>query len=86
MANIDLHFGPKPRLHPPVSSTFRRDARLEASSAARPAAKRPKFCRLDAGQLIRSAFLVLLCLCLSQLARAEKAPGQDPAMNAQPKI
>ncbi len=52
----------------------------ETAQAQRPARVRPKFCRIDGGQLVRAAFLVLLCVGLSQLPRAERlAPSGSVA-------
>ncbi len=57
----------------------------EIAQTPRLAPARPKFCRVDAGQLVRTALLVLLCLGLSQLPRVEKiSAGSIPAV--QPKV
>lgn len=58
----------------------------EKVQAQRPAPARPKFCRVDAGQLIRTALLVLLCLGLSQLPRPEKLPASGSVAAFPPKV
>ncbi|WP_363348124.1 hypothetical protein [Methylocystis echinoides] len=47
----------------------------ETAQTVRPARPRPKFCRINPGQLARTAFLVGLCIGVSQLPRVEKSPA-----------
>ncbi len=70
MAHFETVYDARPRLRPSAPSTPARPR--PAGNSHRPAPIRPKFSRLDTGQLIRSALLVLLCLGVSQLARAER--------------
>lgn len=44
----------------------------------------PNFSQVDAGQLIRTAVLVLLCLGVSFLLRGEMLPAQGPAAQSVP--
>jgi len=72
MANIEWRSGVSigRRLPSPVATFL-------PPPPARPAAPRPDFSRVDAGQLIRSVALLLLCLGVSFLPRGEKLPAQS---------
>jgi hypothetical protein len=66
MAFIDSGDNTRPRPRPsalPTPSRPRQAGLLQ----------RPAFSRIDLGQLVRAGFLVLLCLGLSQIARAERS-------------
>ncbi len=80
MAHLELGYNPRSRAPAPATSSRLR----HAEPSPRPAPTRPAFSRIGLGQLIRSAFLVLLCLGLSQLARAEKTPAAGGVVVAPP--
>jgi hypothetical protein len=76
MASMDLNFRTKARRPPAAVSQTPRLSFREAGQASGLRAARPHICRLNAGQLVRSACLVLLCFGVSCLPRVHKAPPQ----------
>lgn len=84
MALVDLGFGAAVSSRP--SASLSRSPTREAIQGQRFTPARPKFCRINAGQLVRAFFLVLLCLGLSQISRAEKLPASGATMALSSKI
>ncbi|GLI93506.1 hypothetical protein [Methylocystis echinoides] len=83
MANVDLHYTAKPLRRPvAVAQGARVTARETKPPLQRPAPRRAAVCRINAGQLIRSACLLLLCLGLSYLPRGEKLAPQGSVVEA----
>jgi hypothetical protein len=72
MANIDAGFRAPLRARPHAIVDARRSKAGEDQPAPSRPAPRPKFCRVNAGQLIRALILVVLCLGVVQLSPAEK--------------
>jgi hypothetical protein len=66
MAHIESGYTARPRPRPSASPTPSRPRQAGQL-------RRPAFSRIDLGQLARAGFLVLLCLGLSQIARAERS-------------
>jgi hypothetical protein len=81
MANADLRYQTS-RRRPLAASRADRAAPGEASQSPRAAAQRLRSCRINAGQLLRSAGLLVLCLGLSYLPRGEKTPPQGSVVEA----
>lgn len=74
MANVDLDNGMTASVRPSATINPRRVPTIciPQRPSLRLTPVRPKFCKIDSGQLFRSLLLFLLCLGLSQLPRAEK--------------
>jgi hypothetical protein len=85
MANIDAGLGAPPRERPrAIVEAYRSSIREEQPAPPPRPVSRPKFSRVDSGQLIRSLILVILCLGVVQLSHAEKGGdgGNGPAAPA----
>jgi hypothetical protein len=72
MAHIDLDdgavFGQRPAAMAPVF----RAGQAQIDEPARPRPALPKFCRVNAGQIFRTIFLVMLCVGFWQIPHAER--------------
>jgi hypothetical protein len=72
MAHIDLDqgaaFGQRPAAMSPVFPM----GRAQNDEPARPRPSLPKFCRVNAGQIVRTLFLVLLCVGFWQIPHPER--------------
>jgi hypothetical protein len=83
MANVDIRYTAKPLRRPvAVAQGARAAAREPKPPQQRAAPRRPAVCRINGGQLIRSACLLLLCLGLSYLPRGEKLAPQGSVVEA----
>lgn len=71
MAHIDLDHGLEIVHHPAANlPALARHRRIEEPSRLRPSV--PNFCRIDAGQLCRTLFLVMICVGFWNLPHPER--------------
>jgi hypothetical protein len=82
MASIDLDFKAKTRRRPVASVRAARISSREPGRTLNFSVDRTALCRLNTGQLLRSACLLLLCFGLSYLPRAQKSPPQGSVVEA----
>lgn len=78
MATIDVDLRTMRRRRPAATLRTPREQSFLAGFSD----DRPPLTRLSAGQLLRSACLLLLCLGFSYLPRVEKAPPQASVVEA----
>jgi hypothetical protein len=81
MANVDLRYAAQSHRRP-VAAQGIRAAMRESVQPQKTPPRRPQICRINAGQLFRSACLLLLCFGLSYLPRGEKLPPQGSVVEA----
>lgn len=72
MAHIDLEHGISFGQRPAAMSPVFRLGQAQSDEAARPRPALPKFCRVNAGQIARTLFLVMLCAGFWQIPHAER--------------
>jgi hypothetical protein len=82
MASIDIDFKAKTRRRPAASVRASRISSRDTGRTSSFSVDRAALCRLNAGQLLRSACLLLLCFGLSYLPRAQKSPPQGSVVEA----
>jgi hypothetical protein len=74
VANVDTVFGSAKARHPKaLVETYRAALAEEKQPDRLPPPARPKYCRIDAGQMIRALLLVAACLGFAQLPRVDHA-------------
>jgi hypothetical protein len=83
VANIDVDDNYSSLRHPKALVKIYRQSVAEERATERPAApQRPRYSRIDAGQLIRALLLVVICLGLAQLSRADHSRAENRAVRS----
>lgn len=82
MASVDLDFKAKTRRRPVAPLRASRISWIGTGRTSSFSVDGAELCRLNAGQLLRSACLLLLCFGLSFLPRAQKSPPQGSVVEA----